>query len=143
MLAIGTARFRRLRPRLRKRAPRQDKSFKKSNNRETVDQFLIHPMQGVAIIDPPYSVAGLTLIVQRTRFFAFVANVRLVSIASRLPSASGEAATIKPQLSGADACIKRCPASHADRSFNTRVAMRSGQCQLVGIMRAIGPATNA
>ena len=60
----------------------------------------------------PYSVAGLTSIVQRTGFFAFVADLRHVSIVSRLSRNSLSVATIASQRSGAAARINRCPPSH-------------------------------
>jgi len=74
----------------------------------------------------PYSVAGLTSIVQRTGFFAFVADLRHVSIVSRLSRKTLSAVTITSQL-GCDALTIRCwPASQRVGSSSTRAAMRSG-----------------
>ena len=54
----------------------------------------------------PYSGAGLTSIVQRTGFFAFVADLRHVSIVSRLSRNSLSVATIASQRSGAAAASR-------------------------------------
>src|SRR3546814_5978088 len=85
----------------------------------------------------------ISSIVQRTGFFALSACSRHFCTASRLPSTSGEAATINAQLSGAAVCINRCPASHIVGSPSACIARRSGQCQLAGIIRATGPARAA
>ena len=91
----------------------------------------------------PYSVACLTSIVQRTGFFAFVADLRHVSIVSRLSRNSLSVATIASQRSGAAARINRCPPSHCVGASKTRVATPSGHSQLSGVRRAIGPANAA
>src|SRR3546814_7628862 len=70
--------------------------------------------------------SALISIVQRTGFFAFVAASRHAWIASRLPSASGSAATIISQLAGDARCIRCVPASHGVGSSKTRAATLSG-----------------
>src|SRR3546814_2175352 len=81
--------------------------------------------------------AGLTSIVQRTVFFALAAAAPHASIVSRLSRARSAAATIPSQLAGDARCIRCVPASHSVGSASARVAMRSGNCQLSGMARAI------
>lgn len=89
------------------------------------------------------ALSGFTSIVHRTGSFTFSALSRHACTAFLLVPDNGDAAMIALQLSGAAACIKRCPASHGLASLRTWVAMRSGQRQLGGMDRAIGPASAA
>src|SRR3546814_15689578 len=90
-----------------------------------VSRAVVHPLIHIATISGSaprmiHQCSALISIVQRTGFFAFVAASRHAWLASRLPSASGSAATIISQLA-ADALCTRCWIGHA--AFGERVVL--------------------